>query len=126
MSPASQRIAIAEARGWKFQRMHDNSRQFVPCTVMFKPDGRRCGSFFTKEIAEERQQQAISNAGVPDYLSDLNAIHEAVTQQPNHVQWAIFTALAAIVPPERPAACADAAQWSEAFLKTLNLWDDSK
>lgn len=104
MTPEAQRIAIAEACGWK--RAFEN------------PGWRWCrdGEF----------------ASLPDYPNDLNAMHEAEArltdeQQPLYFDWLSITSGARI--GESPLyaftiATSTAAQRAEAFLKTLGLWQD--
>ena len=116
MSPERQRIKIAEAVGWTptptgWWTMH--------------PSGIPTGEYpaFTDP---------------PDYLNDLNAMHEAVScLTPKQVD-AFAIELSAIV-LENPSkawwdlnanevghvANATAAQRAEAFLRTLNLWEES-
>lgn len=78
----------------------------------------------------------IGHGGVelPDYPNDLNAMHEAEKglrgMDRNEYARHLFCAIQA--PKEIPnttwekAVFATAAQRAEAFLRTLNLWDDSK
>ncbi len=96
MTPAAQRIAIAEACGyWPTMRG-------VP--VWYERDG---GHVVFNDL--------------PDYLNDLNAMHEAEKalneeQMCDYIQKYIRESC-----PTR-WTCATAAQRAEAFLRTLNLW----
>ena len=98
MTPEQQRIAIAEACGWYFM---DDSWHY--------PNGAN----------------AITT---PDYLNDLNAMHEAVKSLPQNLKPRYFACLCAVVSGAislngySEATEAIAAQRAEAFLKTLNLW----
>ena len=98
MTPEQQRIAIAEA-----------------CGRVQRPDG----SWFP--IGKD-----YGSAGIPEYLNDLNAMHEAekvltneqlevycnILHKPNHgVYWAIH---------------ATASQRAEAFLRTIGKWEEAK
>jgi hypothetical protein len=71
-------------------------------------------------------ERNVWSAGIPDYLNDLNAMHEAekaltseqlevycnILHKPNHgVYWAIH---------------ATASQRAEAFLRTIGKWEESK
>jgi hypothetical protein len=107
MDPIEQRIAIAEACGWKG----------------VQHSGRGANNL----IGLHPEQQGAFQY-VPDYLNDLNAMHEAekmlkrgqlykymlnmqnVKGLGGNNQWLNFRATAA--------------QRAEAFLKTLNLWKD--
>jgi len=72
-------------------------------------------------------------ASVPDYLSDLNAMHEA-EKTLNELSWMHYLRnLAEIV--RKPKQCeiqisqyvhANAAQRAEAFLRTINKWEETK
>lgn len=98
MNPEQQRIAIAQACGWFFM---DDSWHY--------PNGAKALS-------------------LPDYLTDLNAMHEAekqllATQFKRYhdvlvaqvIGWSAYE-------NEHIAIHATATQRAEAFLKTLNLW----
>lgn len=94
MTPEAQRIAIAEACGWK------------EGTTGLWQDPAKSGYY-----------------ACPDYLNDLNAMHEAekamTTAQHLHYLAHLGTVcLHSGVAKE----CATAAQRAEAFLKTLGLW----
>jgi len=73
-------------------------------------------------IAEIHGRQGV----LPDYLNDLNAMHEAIMAQPQEVRARINFTLAESFRPKKwildQAINATAAQRAEAFLKTLNLW----
>ena len=98
MSPEQQRIAIAEACEWFF--MDD---------YWHYPNGAK----------------AITT---PNYLNDLNAMHEAVKSLPQNLKPRYFACLCAIVSGAislngySEATEATAAQRAEAFIRTLNLW----
>jgi hypothetical protein len=101
MTPEAQRIAIAEACGWKRNQFPDIAWSHGDLV------------------------HASSVRGLPDYLNDLNAIHEAEKicivgsfdmeyredLEPLCGQYAVIYH-------------ATAAQRAEAFLKTLGLWED--
>ena len=98
VSPEQQRIAIAEACGWK-------------------PAPR--GRWKLNEHVERFR---------PDYLNDLNAMHEAVKSLPQNSKPRYFACLCAVVSGAislngySEATEATAAQRAEAFLRTLDLW----
>ncbi len=109
MNPEAQRIAIAKACGWKL--VTDNP-EYNP---EYEP--------YWEDL--KGNMVAVSNGvhRLPDYLNDLNAMHEAedtmydgqlwieyeieLTTAMDHVGWQFH---------------ATAAQRAEAFLKALNLW----
>ena len=104
MNPEQQRIAIAEACGWK-QVTREN-----------KPE----------EIWEHQKNPLKICRGeskLPDYLNDLNAMREAENVLTNE-QWWLFVEFLTEIRGGGVALCisATAAQRAEAFLKTLNIW----
>lgn len=110
MSPEAQRIAIAEACGIAV----------VPCTCK-----------------EDPWKDAATGKHLPDYLNDLNAMHEAVkfldydqAEQFESDLWGIICDFEQHQANPRPAnfACmnAEAHHRAEAFLRTLNLWRDGQ
>ena len=115
MNPERQRIAIAEACGWTKIRLHprwvsDIGSEFPPTL---------CGTHPSKGRPE-----GIPWWGpLPDYLNDLNAMHEAENVLTNE-QWWLFVEFLTEIRGGGVALCisATAAQRAEAFLKALNLW----
>jgi hypothetical protein len=101
MTPEQQRMAIAEACGWKM----------VEQDVAGHPDN----PFFST---------------IPDYLNDLNAMHEAESKalRDGHSYWKFIELLDGLVKHGEHVdfvadrASATAAQRAETFLRTLNLW----
>lgn len=113
MNPEKQRIKIAEACGWTDIKPTGNFLQ-TPCGSDPDPD-EGWGS-------------------LPDYLNDLNAMHE-VEKTLSDEQWREYIVkLARVIAgakrnekvsvPTSILISAIAAQRSEAFLRTLNLWED--
>ena len=109
MSPEAQRIAIAEACGWKSQRWGS------------KPH----------EISWITPQQTYGEC--PDYLNDLNAMHEAelhclnFNDQESDDIFKYLCALTTICGHDITFVLhATAKQRAEALLKTIGRWDDSK
>lgn len=118
MKPEAQRIAIAEARGWT----HYHADLWVPPIVTGDP-------YFS-----ELQCDAI-----PGYLTDLNAMQEAVATLKPAQRHAYLCALEQVLGlsigpggwdmDERSLWAivnATAAQRAEAFLRTIGKWDDSE
>jgi len=105
MKKEKQRIAIAEACGWSLNGSSGNAEW-----PYVKP---------VNGVAKE----------LPDYLNDLNAMHEAekVLSQPKHSDYICHLyyktmGLGGNIGDWQKLATATAAQRAEAFLKTLNLW----
>ncbi len=100
MKPEAQRIAIAEACGW-----YDLVEQDI--------------SLFGKH---EPESQKTFELDVPDYLNDLNAMHEAEKVKIIGTEYESDYCMYLY---ENAHQCfATAPQRAEAFLRTLNLWKD--
>jgi len=102
MNKEQQRIKIAEACGWK---VHPNDR-----FIVIPPNS-------------PHSVQPLST--IPDYLNDLNAMHEAekiltAQQRRSYVSY-IFNLPASECESN---TFATAAQRAEAFLRTFNLWEE--
>jgi len=104
MTPEAQRIAISEACGWTQHEARE--------ATYWKFNGDFIG------------------AGPPDYLNDLNAMHEAESlltlDQMNRYTKELFKVMY-VMPHDVGTAflfIATATQRAEAFLKTLGLWKD--
>lgn len=111
MSPEQQRIAIARACG--ITKCVEVTEAWKPAPYNVRLDGFRDG---------ERVR-------VPDYLNDLNAMHEAekvLSENPIYMQQHAFNnyayALIDACKHQCNAVSATATQRAEAFLRTLNLW----
>ena len=87
-------------------------------------------SRFSKYGRPSEVEQYTDLSRVPDYLNDLNAMHEAEKLfVKDHVKTADFyahlqTATHRIDPFSCPTWHASATQRAEAFLRTLNLWTE--
>ena len=113
MNPEAQRIAIAEACGWK-------TTSDSPNWAYYRPDGRGW------------------NGELPDYLADLNAMHEAEkiltsAHQPSkgESQWSDYLGWLGFCGENKTrevyeCVTASAAQRAEAFLRTLGKWEEGK
>lgn len=113
MNPEQQRIKIAEVRGWE---VHPKDR-----FIVIPPNS-------------PHSVQPLST--IPNYLNDLNAMHEAVssTFRDASIQLEYSRALIQVIKSNSPLGKmffsdfdlvnATAAQRAEAFLKTLNLWTE--
>lgn len=111
MSPEAQRIAIATVCG---RQGPFNQREWL------KEYDREDGDVFADLAGTDTGGY---RALVPDYLNDLNAMHEAEKVLADN-QWTDYAnALTDLAPcSRRGMISATAAQRAEAFLKTLNLW----
>ena len=96
------------------------------------------------QMTQEEQRTAIAEAcgwktgyrdpeawhPLPDYLNDLNAIHEAVKRLPQNLKPRYFACLCTVVSGAislhgyAEATEATAAQRCEAFLKTIEKWEE--
>ena len=111
MTPEAQRIAIAEACGWR-------------CTASFKE------VFFCWVRPDGMDHQT---EWLPDYLNDLNAMHEA-EKVLTGVQKSIYISrlgdgiirIGNVFVGGFDYLHATAAQRAEAFLRTLGKWEDDK
>ena len=126
MTPEAQRIAIAEACGWVFAVCSDGEHLIYSPTDKLRA---RAGSFvdFTD-----------CSHVLPDYLNDLNAMHEAEEHcfpdngfgtRETALQDRYRRELCELVGEQRKFPWHDydmlhatASQRAEAFLRTLNLW----
>jgi hypothetical protein len=100
MTPEQQRIAIAEACGYK-----RGENKNCPYDYWYKSDGivyRSCD--------------------LPNYLNDLNAMHEAEKILLSKFDNWHTPYLRELSRKAYPPFTATASQRAEAFLKTLNLW----
>jgi hypothetical protein len=119
MTPEAQRLAIAEACGWTC----DKSGGWSKWTYPTLPTSN-------------------TSSGLPDYLNDLNAMHEAEKvlltklipdmDGPSASKPSYERILHDIVCVDKPShwsrltTCATAAQRAEAFLRTLKLWHETR
>lgn len=134
MKPEAQRIAIAKACGWKIEPRPEWPAYPFSAHTVTTPTGEFLGT-----ISDEAMFKKL-----PDYLNDLNAMHEAekifgsvrnwtnyITQL-SKIVWANYslwelaneTSQEAIAYRLSQLAGATAEQRAEAFLKTLGLWKD--
>ena len=104
MTPEKQRIAIAEACGYTHVR--------IVKSLDGPPD--HC-------IGHHPAQPH----SIPDYLNDLNAMHEAEEVLMGEQENAYITTLCLKVQPEPKLFHATASQRAEAFLKTIGKWGQS-
>lgn len=124
MSPEEQCIAIAEACGW-----HNCGIGLTGIPFGHEPD-----------YQEKQRTTGYPQFGkkLPDYLTDLNAMHEAEKVLTEQFKFGDYIAALWVVTGNKPSSAnfwteknykgfercihATAAQRAEAFLKTLGLW----
>ncbi len=114
MTPEAQRIAIAEACGWK---QHPNKRPHLFGPAWESPDGRK--GF---QQADPKTETGEGYLFPPDYLDDLNAMHEAekvLTAE----QWFEYDRILPLRPPQTMHC--NAAQRAESFLRAIGKWQDA-
>ena len=114
MNPEQQRIAIAEACGWR-------------CTAEFK-EAIAC---WIRPNGMSHQTELL-----PNYINDLNAMHEAekVLAHDQMIDYSrhVGKLVTSYLPASRAAWMdfrlinATAAQRAEAFLRTIGKWEESK
>ncbi len=127
MSPDAQRITIAEERGW---RTSECTVCGAPGHVAYSPNG----AVFYAEASCLRSAALVRV--IPDYLNDLNAIHEAeptiLTSRLMLAEWERHIRAITLRDAAEGSGLyeriirATAAQRCEAFLRTIGQWDDSK
>ena len=106
MNPEQQRIAIAEACGWA---------EIEPCTCC---DGVSRG--YTPTPGAHKKH-------LPDYLNDLNAMHEVEASLFGRNDWSACKYERLLTRMTSSWAWhATAAQRAEAFLRTIGKWEEAK
>jgi hypothetical protein len=124
MTPEEQRVAIAEACGWTATVDDD---QFWRAT---RADGSMTSDLWCS-------MSSVWNVGIPDYLNDLNAMHDAekvlgILERGTY-QNILGLACGGIREDDgghfvshRESIHATAAQRAEAFLRTIGKWRGAK
>jgi hypothetical protein len=122
MSPEKQRIAIAEAHGYEIKKEIHPPESWG----WFNPDGK----IITSGYITEEYCLSLGFYKLPDYLNDLNAIMKLVRVIMDGpygaLRYNLMQALCDVMPLGSWLPMAKAEQWSEAVLKTLNLWEESE
>ena len=122
MNPEQQRIAIAEACGWKPDDDGAGLNTWEASWIGNKLYGLRPAF---------RPDKTISNytvdCVVPDYLADLNAMHEAEKTLTDKAHEEFRLNLYDVIGDDsRLIVSSTAAQRAEAFLRTIGKWEESK
>lgn len=112
MSPEAQRIAIAEACGWE---SHESPQGVW---YYYKPGTFPAGARRRDEL--------------PDYINDLNAVHEAENvlrgksaDDEQWVLWDLYRIALEEMAGRDDSIHTTADQRSESFLRTIGKWEDS-
>jgi hypothetical protein len=119
MTPEQQRIKIAEVCGlFRIMPLRRTTRKGKP-----DPNGVRLW------YCEEHHGGAATYAEVPNYPKDLNAMHESEKTLSENDRQKYLDILADAPRNDRYLTWADsvfatAAQKAEAFLRTINLWEE--
>jgi hypothetical protein len=119
MKPEKQRIAIAEACGWK--DIKDTNHESVDISS-------RSISYWSglTGVPPEFIHYEWNRVIIPDYLNDLNAMHEAEKVLILDCEWATYLDRLSVIVAEGSLVHATAAQRAEAFLRTVGKWEDDK
>ncbi len=121
MTPEQQRIAIAEACGWTdIRRPCDSNYHDLPTDTLRILYSRVCG-------IPPGWVHSQNSRPLPDYLNDLNAMHEAEKLLKSEQHFTFQVELARVIntttyPLNFALLHATATQRAEAFLRTLNLY----
>ena len=134
MKPEQQRITIAEACGWTFEKKpRCNMLSKRPAWHIISPEGKiNCGIEIWHETRYGKESNYapfegelvnyLNESGVPDYLNDLNAMHEAekmLEADDNHAYGCYCIDLQE---EYGNTVHLTAAQRAEAFLRTIGKW----
>lgn len=120
MNPEQQRIAIAEACGWKLK------------SNGLSPMWSWQNESLIHRIKWVAHKVMASHGVLPDYLNDLNAMHDAEKvltedQQEQYLNNLYEVCnLHSMINDAWNLNCATAAQRAEAFLRTIGKWEESK
>jgi hypothetical protein len=133
MTPEAQRIVIAEACGIEICTScnHQIDPELCWCGCLLASHGYESGHPFIPSGCtcsyEDADKRKLASPDLPDYLNDLNAMHEAekiIMRRGNISQSYYWKLLSVCDDAEESAIVATAEQRAEAFLRTLNLWKD--
>lgn len=123
MNPEQQRIAIAEACGWFAREDKDGFWRAVDAS-----------GNMTHELW--MSQRNVWSAGIPDFLHDLNAMHDAERMLTQNQMIDYSRHIGKLVTSHLPASRAawmdfglintTATQRAEAFLRTIGKWKECK
>jgi len=116
MTPEQQRIAIAKACGW---------------TAKLDSNGwwRAVHKLTGNAMAARLSERSVWSVGIPDYLNDLNAMHEAeqMLTSEQHIDYMEWLGMCSDDYGRKVWAYVhcSASERARAFLRTLGLWQES-
>lgn len=114
MNPEQQRVAIAEACGWTAREDIENFWRAVDAS----------GNMTHELWMSERN---VWSAGIPNYLNDLNAMHDAEKTLTDKAHEEFRLNLYDVIGDDsRLIVSSTATQRAEAFLRTIGKWEESK
>lgn len=114
MTPEQQQIAIAKTCGWTAEQDSNG---------YWRATNQKSGHASELWLSERN----VWSVGIPDYLNDLNAMHEAEKAMNNNDWWKFVEHLTNICGGGTALGIsATAAQRAEAFLRTLGLWEEAQ
>ena len=135
MTPEAQRIAIAEFCGWVWYRMPEEPGASRSYRCLFIPEIQEhegqpeCWTVradMTENICN--MDYMVREGLVPDYLNDLNAMHEAEMILPEgnglHGRVVYNNILMQICGSHSACISAKAARRAEAYVRTIGKWRD--
>jgi hypothetical protein len=108
MNKEEQRIAIAKACGWSYRKT-----EF-------------CTYWWNDEVNKTLPPNDDGFRPCPDYLNDLNAMHEAEKVLTSEQITSYVYSLESMNERWSTPAFATASQRAEAFLRTIGKWEESK
>ena len=113
MKEEQQRIRIAEACGWTAEQDSNG---------YWRAANKKHGNAVELWLSE----RSVWSVGIPDYLNDLNAMHEAeeLCGEVFSIKSCEYDDWLSCVIGHDQTWRATAAQRAEAFLKTLGLWEE--
>lgn len=134
MNKEAQRIAIAEAVGWTAQQVEAwKEVRRLRSEYRGLPKRESFSGWTISDKIEKAENSKDYRGDLPDYLTDLNAMHEAekvILDMEIGARYRLELSKNSDGPTSmfmtvEAAMChATAAQRAEAFLRTLNLWTD--
>lgn len=141
MTPEAQRIAIAEFCGWSIEPAPKPAPDWPDSMWNVYHNGKRVDTFgwWDEKLKQVPSIPTLANCvqSLPDYLNDLNAMHEAEQGLTDKQRKNFVNQLWVKVNPDLATKwdeagtlaffdyiCATAAQRAEALLRTIGRWEE--